>query len=92
MKETLGVVKNPVASRAAENRAAARKAVAVVGRKAVAHKVEAVAVPAVAIGKLTIVRASFCSPYDLVRRSCRLAKKFVKRVETVAPRLPCRET
>ena len=67
MKETLGVVKNPVASPAAENRAAARKAVAVVDRKAADHKVEVVAVPAVAvravaIGKLGIGRASCARP------------------------------
>ena len=60
MKETLGAVENPAASRVVENRAAARKEVAVVGPKAVAHK--AVAVLAVAIGKLEIVRASLARP------------------------------
>ena len=81
MNETLGAVKNPVASRAAENRAAARKAVAVVGPKAVAHKVAVVAVPAVAIGKLEIVKGELCSPLthrvfvpvaDLVKNSSEL--------------------
>lgn len=69
MKETLGVVKNPVASPAAENRAAARKVVAVVDRKAADHKVEVVvvpaaAVPAVAIGKLEIGKGELCSPFN----------------------------